>query len=541
MSKVAAYLQEHIQGEVSTDPATLNHMSTDLSVLSIKPEMVVYPRTSSDIRKVARFSWQLAEKGHILPLTVRGDGSDLTGAAIGKGVIIATTAHLNQIFEFDQKQKLIRVQPGLSVKTLNDALSLQGMSVLPLTSSAAYGTIGGAVGNNATGPLSGKYGDVSEWVQKLEVVLASGDMLQTGRLSKRELNKKKGLQGFEGQIYRDLDHLIEDNKQLILANAPEGVRDNVGYSSLANVKRKDGSFDLTPLIVGSQGTLGIISELIMKADFMSEKWSAAAISFGDLTEARDAVDQLKKYDPTVLEFFDGALFAEALERGKKYDFYDETITKAVIVIGFDDFSERARKKKIKKINKWAEKLPVKLVTGFNNDATAILELREVTGYRVNPDKKDVSSPPLFDGVFIPWERFEDFSVAVAALAEKYHVSLPLYGRPLENVYSTRPLLELKKVGDKQKVFKLLDEYTNIVSSHSGHLIGQDGEGRVKARFAHKQLDDDILAVFAEVKRIFDPNGILNPGVKQAGEIKELVAQLRPDYDTGKFADYSLYT
>ncbi|MEO5950125.1 MAG: FAD-binding oxidoreductase [Candidatus Saccharimonadales bacterium] len=539
MSKVATYLQEHIQGEVSTDPATLSHMSTDLSVLSIKPEMVVYPRSSSDIRKIARFSWQLAEKGHILPLTVRGDGSDLTGAAIGSGIIIATTAHLNSLFEFDQKQKLIRLQPGLSLKSLNDALSLQGMAVPPL-SNVAYGTIGGAVGNNATSPLSGKYGDIREWTHQLEVVLASGDMLQTGRLSKRDLNKKKGLQGFEGQIYRELDHLIEDNKVLIDNNAPENVRDNVGYTSLAKVKKHDGSFDLTPLIVGSQGTLGIVSELILKTDFVSDKWAAAAISFGDLTEARDAVDQLRKYDPTILEFYDGELFADALERGKKYDFYDETITKAVVIIGFDDFSDRARAKKLKKLTKWAQNLPVKLLTGLDTEAAAVLALREVTIFRVNPNKKDISSPPLFDGAYVPWERFEDFSIAARQLAEKHRVSLPLYGRPIENVYSTRPLLELKKVGDKQKVFKLLDEYSNLVVHHGGHLIGQDGEGRLKARFAHKQLDDDILAVFNEVKRIFDPHGILNPGVKQSTDMKDLVSHLRPDYDTSKFADYSIY-
>lgn len=541
MSKVATYLQEHIQGEVSTDATVLDQMSTDLSVLTITPEMVVYPRSTSDIRKVARFSWQLAEKGHALPLTVRGDGSDTTGAAIGKGVVIATTAHMNKLFEFDQKQKLIRVQPGLSVKSLNDALSLHGMTVPALPSGVGYGTIGGAIGNNATSSLSAKYGDTREWVHQLEVVLANGDLLQTSRLSKRELNKKKGIQGFEGQIYRDLDHLIEDNKELINANAPEGVRDNVGYCSLAKVKKKDGSFDLTPLIVGSQGTLGIVSELIMKADFMSNKWAAGLITFSDVNHARDAIDQLKQYDPSILELFDGELFADAVARGKKYEFYDESTVKAVVIIGFDDFSERARIKKLKKLNKWAQKGSHQLKTAVDGDASIILSLREVTGFRVSPDKKDASAPPLFDGVYIPWERFEDFSSAVAALGEKYHVSLPLYGRPLENVYSTRPVLELKKVGDKQKIFKLLGEYATLVGAHGGHLIGQDGEGRVKARFAQDQLDDDIIAVFAEVKRIFDPFNILNPGVKQVSEIKELVSQLRPDYDIGKFADYSLYS
>src|SRR3954469_4279382 len=114
MSKVASYLQEHILGEVSTNPAILTAMSHDGSVLEIKPEMGVYPRVTSDVRKVARFAWQLAEKGHVLPITSRGYGTDETGAAIGKGIIVSFPAHMNRLFEFDAKQKMIRLQPGVN-------------------------------------------------------------------------------------------------------------------------------------------------------------------------------------------------------------------------------------------------------------------------------------------------------------------------------------------------------------------------------------------------------------------------------------------
>ena len=104
MSKVAAYLQEHIQGEVTTNAAILDAKSRDMSVLRVAPEMVIYPRVTNDIRKVARFSWQLAEKGHVLPITVRGGGNDQTGAAIGKGISLVTTAHMNRVFELAPKQ-----------------------------------------------------------------------------------------------------------------------------------------------------------------------------------------------------------------------------------------------------------------------------------------------------------------------------------------------------------------------------------------------------------------------------------------------------
>jgi FAD/FMN-containing dehydrogenase len=543
MSKVAAYLQEHILGEVSTNPATLKALGTDASVLEMTPELAVYPRVTNDIRKVARFVFQLAEKGHVMGITARGSGSDQTGAAIGKGISLVMPAHMNRIFEFDTKQKLIRLQPGANARSVNDALSLSGMSIPALPVSAAYSTIGGAVMNNASGPLSGRYGDMSEWVHQLEVVLANGDILQTERISKRDLNKKKGLQTFEGEIYRELDNLIEDNAQLIADALVSPIRDNVGYSAITKVKHKDGSFDLTPLFVGSQGTLGLVSEMIMKTQFTSMQQTAAFITFGDKEVARDILDKLADLSPAVLEYFDGVLFSEAEKQGRKYPFYTAASGKfdAGVLIGFDDFSERARQHKVKRLTKLINGIDAQLTVEDGEAADLLFAAREVTAHMIAPAGKDVSAPPIADGVYVPNERFEEFQTAVNALAEKHHIILPLHARALDCVVYMRPVLQMHKVGDKQKIFKLLDEYTSIVERHGGHLIGEAGEGRVKARFAYKNLDPAVLELFQSVKAIFDPHAILNPGVKQTTELRQLVSELRTDYDTAAFADHALYS
>lgn len=539
MSKIAAYLQEHIQGEVSTNAAVLEALSTDGSVLQITPEMAVYPRVTNDIRKVARFAFQLAEKGHILSLTPRGAGTDLTGGAIGKGIIITLPAHMNRLFELDAKQKLVRVQPGMSAKALNDALALQGLAVPAFLSMAMDNTVGGMVATDDGGPLSGKYGTTGAWIHQLEVVLANGDVLQTGRLSKRELNKKKGLQSFEGEIYRALDNLINDNQDLINDKLASDVRDNVGYSSIAQVKRKDGSFDLTPLFVGSQGTLGIISEMIMKAEFVSAHSSVAVATFASAEAARDAIDQIMAFSPAFIEYFDNSFFDLAAERGKTYNFYKnaDSIVEAVLLIGFDDFSDRSNAKKLKKVMKLLNTEGVQVTGASGEEANELAIVREVTSYLLTPAGKDVSAPPIVDGAYIPSERLEEFLGAVKALAGKFNLILPMYSRALEGLVFTRPTLQLHKVSDKQKIFKLLDEYANLVAQYGGHLIGNTGEGRVKASFAYKQLDNDVLELFAAVKSIFDPNGIMNPGVKQPAELRQLVSHLRPDYDTANLAGY----
>jgi FAD/FMN-containing dehydrogenase len=241
-----------------------------------------------------------------------------------------------------------------------------------------------------------------------------------------------------------------------------------------------------------------------------------------------------------LEYFDGALFDAASARGKSYEICksSEDSVGAVLLVGFDDFNEHIRQRKAKKVAKLLEASSVKVLRASGSEATDLLAIRDVTAFTVTPAGKDMAAPGLIDGVYVPSARSEDFAKAVEDLATKYHVKLPLHGRMLDNIYYTRPVLDMQKVGDKQKIFKLLDEYTKIVDAHGGHAIGEAGEGRVKARFAHAQLDEDVEALFTSIKAIFDPSGILNPGVKQVVELRELVSQLRASHDTSAIATYA---
>jgi FAD/FMN-containing dehydrogenase len=140
MSKISQYLNEHILGDISTDSAVRKYLSSDSSLLTITPERVAYPRITNDIRKIARFTHQLALKGHAISMTPRGMGTDQTGAAIGPGIIINTTAHMNGIFEFDAKQRLVRVQPGATLRSINSALQLQGCYIPSFPESVAHST-----------------------------------------------------------------------------------------------------------------------------------------------------------------------------------------------------------------------------------------------------------------------------------------------------------------------------------------------------------------------------------------------------------------
>lgn len=542
MSKVAAYLRGHISGEVSTRLDVREAMSTDMGVMKIRPELVVYPRTTNDIRKIARFSWQLAEKGHILPITVRGGGTDTSGASIGKGVAVVTVAHMNHIFEYDIKQKLMRLQPGVTIDAVSQALALHGTAIMPLYGSKGFGTIAGAVASGVAGPLAGKYGTIDGVVDQLEVVLANGDVIQTGRINKRELNRRKGVQGLEGDLYRGIDGLIEENADLLDTLR---ANDAVGYNTIADVKQKDGSFDLTPLFVGSQGTLGIISELIIKAEYRSLGMGVAVLVFDSGNAARDALDDICKLSPALVDYFDAALFETAISHGKAYDFYTkakEKLTPAsVVIVGFDEFNERQRQKQLKRIQKlFGTDEHTYVSTAEHEMATEILSALEVAHYTSLPDRNEMTAPHIFGGFHVPTGRLEDFTAALNQLAHKDHATLPMAGHVITNTYSVYPTFDLKKVSDKQKILRLMDELTKLVYAHGGTMVTEGGEGRLKARSIYAQLDEKLVKLYADIKKVCDPHGILNPGVKESIDLRQLADQLSDDSSVGAVARWGLH-
>jgi len=534
MNKIAEYLNTHLVGEVIATAATRKAYATDGSVLALTPEMVAFVRRTNDIRKIARFAWQLAEKGHVLGVTARGSGSDTTGAAIGSGIVINFTSHMNAIYEYDAKQKLVRLQPGVTVGTLQNALSLYGTGVPRLRNAPSQATLGGMIAGSR---------HAVDYIDQIEVVLANGDVLQTQALSKRELGKKKGEQSFEGEIYRKLDALIDDNEALISSLASEGEPlDHFGFAAIANVKHKNGSFDLTPLLAGSQGTLALISEMIVRAEYIDQTPAIVVAAFKEEAHARDAIDALEKVELSDLAYLSGAYVEAASAFGKTYETFetmknDSGAVGAVLIMTVNDLSAHAKRKKLKKIQKALRPFDAEIIVDEDETVSDLEAMFSLAQWQLNPEDKDTAAPPLLEGFSVPLERFEEFSAALGGLAKKHHVELPLYGRPLDEIWYVRPHLKLGTVGDKQKVFKLSSDLIQLVQSHGGVPFADSGEGRLHAHQSQTLLDEQVVELYRQVKEVFDPLGILNPGVKQPGDVRDTAKLLRSDYTPPAATDF----
>ncbi|HUC96293.1 MAG TPA: FAD-linked oxidase C-terminal domain-containing protein, partial [Candidatus Saccharimonadales bacterium] len=187
--------------------------------------------------------------------------------------------------------------------------------------------------------------------------------------------------------------------------------------------------------------------------------------------------------------------------------------------------------------KTLSKFETTIYTSSDYSVDELNVIREVESVILQSNSKNESMPSIIDGISIPQARREEFITATRELASKHHISLPMHIQWLDGVVYTRPILNLHVVSDKQKTFKLISDYVELVVKYGGSISAIAGEGRLRANAAYAQLDDDELEVYSQIKAAFDPFGILNTGVKQKTDLKTLVAALDPDYSLADFAQY----
>ncbi len=528
MSKVAKYLNEHLTGEVVSGGQDVAAASVDGSQLLLKPEIVAHVASTSDIRKIARFCWQLAEKGHALSVTVRGHGTDTTGAAIGSGIIISQSRHMNRVVDIDLRHRIILAQAGASYSGINIALSTHKGMRLPSDSfDGQSGSLGGAIASGAAGHLSAQHGTVGQAVKQLEVVLANGDILQTKRLSKRELSSKKGLHNMEGEVYRQVDNLISDNLELIQSMAKSPAHDTAGYGSITQVRQKNGSVDLTPLFVGSQGTLGIITEAIMQGQFGSSEVSVVLAAYAKLSDAQEAADKALGVKASAVEIFDGRLLKRAAAEGKKREFApDESHAGGLVVAIFDTLNDGARQRATKKLQRDLTKLgSAAHISSRKCSASELADIYSILEVASRPNEAGKTVPGVFRGMWLPSVQLDSFLSDLRKIEKEYSLPLPIFADLSSGFVDMLPVLDMKKVSERQKLVKVLTAVAQVVTKHKGSFAGYGGDGRLKLAAVQGTLDTEVVELYQQIKKIFDPHSILNPGVKQAVSPKELAAQM----------------
>lgn len=537
ISKAAQYLQAHLDGEVTTAPDVLEYFSNDASIFKVKPQVAVYPRSTNDVRKVARFAWQLAEKGSSISITPRGSGADFSGGAIGDGIILVFPAHLNKLLELD-RNNTITIQPGINFAKLEQTLHTHGRTIPLKLAASEYTTIGGLVAGNGSGDGSIKYGQALNFVKSLTVVLANGELVRTRRLSKRELKKKIESKTFEGEIYQKLNELITHNSKQI-EKLKKSTKNVSGYN-LADVKKRDGSFDLTPLIVGSQGTLGIISQVKMVSKAHNPKTSLMAIHYQTFEAAYKDAKKISALKPSILDFIDEKLLELVNNSNPQLlkEIVNSKTTNTVLIVEIDDTSTRTQKRKIKQLKKIINDSAVEYhITSDEQIKEQIWKIRDSVSSVLWQSNGKLKAVPVIDDAVVPFEKVPVLIKLARELFSRRGIQAAMWGHLGEGHIHVRPFFDLSNATDRQQMVKLADTYYAVVTQLGGSISGSYNDGRARAPYLEMQFGLDGLELFKQVKNIFDPLGFLNPGVKINVSKTQQLSQIRNDYSLKHFYDY----
>ena len=290
-------LQKEIEGEVRFDAYTKVLYSTDASIYQMEPIGVVIPKHKQDVATALK----LAAK-HLLPILPRGGGTSLSGQTVGHAIHLDFSKYMNEVLEFNAEERWVRLQPGLVQDVLNAYLRPKGFLLGPDTASSSRATLGGMMGNNSAGARSVIYGKTIDHVLEMNVVLSNGDEARFGPATPQELAARMVGDRLENRLYREVHTLAQEHRQQIENRYPKLMRRVSGYNLDEFVKAQP--FDLGKMVIGSEGTLAVVTEAKVKIMPRPKLTALDVVHFGSLVEAVESSQEILAFRPAAMELMD---------------------------------------------------------------------------------------------------------------------------------------------------------------------------------------------------------------------------------------------
>lgn len=530
-------LRKLILGEVTADKQTRDFFSTDGSVFQVQPSLVIYPKNESDVRRCMHYLAISAQEGNGIGLTARGKGTDQGGGALGSGAMMVFPAHMKHLVNINKQS--VTVQPGMIYAHLQGILHSHDRFLPPYPASIDFATIGGAVANNSAGEKTIKYGSTRDYVQKLRVVLSNGDVIETRRLSSKELAAKQRQDDFEGHIYRNIDYLLEENGDLIRQNYVNVSKNSAGYD-VWSVKRRDGSFDLSQLITGSQGTLGVVTEITMHHEAYNPRNTLLVGYFETIAAAAEATEKLMALHPSALEVVDAHLlrFLQQHHNHIIDGVLPERMPEIVLLAEFDDLPLRKQTSKVKRAEKIFARLAFSSRTlTEEHDQTKYWRLRRSAAAVIWMQNGDKKALPIIEDAVVPVQKMPEFLYKVYHLFTKYNLDIAVWGHAGNANFHLQPFLDLANATDRKKVYSLMNDFYRMVIEMGGSTCGEHNDGRLRAPYLKRLYGVKMYELFCEIKQTFDPLGYLNPDVKLGVTVASAAKNLRKEYSMKHLNDY----
>ncbi len=494
--------------KVLSDYPTLTAYAIDAGIYRLEPQAVVLIENEADLLKVIEYAG-----ANRIPLTARAGGSNLTGNAIGKGIILEFS-RMNRILELNREEKWVRVQPGKIYGELNRDLERHGLFFAPDPSSGEVCKIGGMVGNNSAGPHTLKYGAVKDNVHEIRAILSDGRALLV-RPYPLDHPDFEGLLDQHERL-RELYALLKAGKALIQHHRIGVSKNSSGYNLFDMADRLDqGFFDLTKLFIGSEGTLGFMTEARLKLMDRPARTATARVYFNRLDEVGPAVNAFLPFRPSAMELMDSSSL-NLIGRAR----FDVPIEAAAMLL--IEFDEEPIEDKIERVRETTRAYRLcRPVDVARSDEPRGLEQQEALWnvrkaiypalYRYDAKKKPIN---FVDDVVVPAARLPELIAYLDAYFKERNIPVAIYGHVGDGNAHINPLMDMKDPDDVRRMAAISKEIHSIVIHRfGGSLCGEHGDGRVRGEFLRELYGEEIYSLFTKIKHLFDPDRILNPGVK----------------------------
>lgn len=501
-------LKEVIEGDVRFDPISCRAYSVDASIYEIEPLGIVIPKGKSDLLAAMHIA---AKYG--VPITARGAATGITGGAIGEGLILDLSKYLNRIIAIDYEEEYAICQPGVVQDQLNRALAF-GYRLGPDTSTGNRATIGGMVGNNAAGAHSLKYGKMVDHVQAMEIILATGEVLKLKALDEAAWREKEALPSKEGEIYRQVGMIIKQYREEIKNRFPHIPRRTSGYNLDELIKPSP--LNLSKLLVGSEGTLGIMTEVKVKICPKLQKTALCLIHFDNIISAMESIAQLLPFSPVALEMIDDKIIAAARSQRQHTSEIAGIVghPKALFIAEFEAPSEDELDGKLRQFQQFLQKQHIGYAKIILKDPAQIALIWSVRkgGLGLLLSKRSYSRAIAFiEDISLPPALLAPFMQKFLAYLTSIDKQAGIYGHVGSGCMHIRPYIDLRSQTELQLMESTMRTVADLILEYGGALSGEHGDGYVRSWLNKKMFGENLYTAFCQIKSAFDPENRLNPG------------------------------
>jgi FAD/FMN-containing dehydrogenase/Fe-S oxidoreductase len=503
-------LIDALDGELRFDTVSRALYSTDASVYQIEPIGVALPRSRDALRRLV----QICARLHC-PITMRGGGTSQAGQAIGAGLIVDTSKYLTAILELNVQERWARVEPGLVLDELNALLRPHGLRFAPDVSTASRATIGGMMANNSSGARSVIYGKTIDHVIEQEVVLSDGSVVTFGPLADGELAARCAGETLEARCYQTVSALAARHRDEIERRYPKVLRRVGGYNLDDFVPGRP--FNLARMMVGSEGTLGVVLSAKVNLVPLPKAKAVMAIQFETLLESLAAAPVILRHMPSAVEVMEKSILdhtrkSAALE-AMRQSFIEGDPGSLLCVEFYDDHADKLRPRlEALERDLRAHHLGYRYFHALDLAAQAkVWSLREAGLGLSMAMREDAKSLSFVEDTAVAPERLRDYIERFLAVVAKHGTTAGVYAHASVGCLHVRPVVNMKTDAGVKQFEAIANDISDLVLEFGGALSGEHGDGLVRSPFMEKMFGPVLYSAFRTIKQTFDPHGLFNPG------------------------------